>query len=153
MCTPVLFVSHESGCHSTGVPYPLMIHFKGERAIDAGGVSRDLFTAFYDTVYCKYFDGVSLLYPALNPHMKTSDLKTLGLILSCAYLLAGIVPVRIAFPTLAAILLPKFKGIPEHVMFESFTGSISAHDAAVIELARKKVDSKESPFRLICSQH
>ena len=29
-------------------------------------------------------------------------------------------------------------------MFESFTGSISAHDAAVIELACKKVDSKES---------
>ena len=41
--------------------YPLIIHFKGERAINAGGVSQDLFTAFYDAVYCKYLDGVSPL--------------------------------------------------------------------------------------------
>lgn len=124
--------------------YPLIFRFKGEKAIDVGGVSRDLFTSFFDAIYCKFFDGVSLLYPALNPHMTTYDLNTLGLILSCGYLLVGVIPIRIAFPTLAAMLLPAAKTFPDHIMVDSFAGSISAHDAAVVEIARKKVDSKEA---------
>jgi hypothetical protein len=125
--------------------YPLKTRFKGERAIDEGGVSRDLFSAFYDAVYAKYCDGVSLLYPAINPHVKTSDLRTLGLIISCGYLLTCVLPVRIAFPTLAAILLPKFGDLPDHVMVDSFIGTLSAYDASVVRSAYRKVESKE-PF-------
>ena len=77
--------------------------------------------------------------------MKTSELKTLGLIISCSYLLAGVLPVRIAFPTLAAILLAKSHDLPDHVMVDSFTGILSAHDSAVIESACRKVELKE-PF-------
>ena len=120
--------------------YPLIISFKEEMAIDVGGVSRDMFSAFYGTVCSKFCDGVSLLYPVVNPHVKPSELKTLGLIFSCGYLLAGVLPVRIAFPTLAAILIPKSEDLPDHVMVDSFIGSLSA---AVVESARKKVESKE----------
>lgn len=33
--------------------YPLYIAFEEERAIDLGGVSRDMFTAFFDEAYNK----------------------------------------------------------------------------------------------------
>ena len=125
--------------------YPLMICFKGERAIDEGGVSRDLFSAFYDALYAKYCDGVSLLYPVINPHVKTSELRTLGLVISCGYLLCGVLPLRIAFPTLSAILLPKHHELPDHVMVDSFTGILSAHDSAVIQSACNQVELNE-PF-------
>ena len=49
--------------------YPLIIRFKGERAVDVGGVSRDMFSAFYESVCSQYCDGVSLLYPVVNPHV------------------------------------------------------------------------------------
>ena len=125
--------------------YPLQIGFRGERAVDVGGVSREFFSAFYDAVYAKYCDGVSLLYPVVNPHVKTSELKTLGLVISCGYLLSAVLPVRIAFPTLAAILLAKSHDLPDHVMVDSFAGILSAHDSAVIQSACRKVEFKE-PF-------
>ena len=35
--------------------------------MDIGGVCRDAFSAFYDTAFEKYFDGSSLLTPAIHP--------------------------------------------------------------------------------------
>ena len=37
-------------------------------------------------------------------------------------------------------MIPKSEDLPDHVMVDSFIGSLSAYDAAV---ARKKVESKE----------
>ena len=51
--------------------YPFCIKYKNERAIDTGGVARDMFSAFYD-IYNQMFDGVSLLVPALLPHIDIS---------------------------------------------------------------------------------
>ena len=67
--------------------YPLRIHFSGERAVDEGGVSRDLFSAFFEALYVKYFDGASLLYPSVNPHVRVSKLRTIGLIVLWLHLL------------------------------------------------------------------
>ena len=47
--------------------YPLCIAFDRERAIDLGGVSRDMFTAFFDEAYNQLFDGCTLLTPAVHP--------------------------------------------------------------------------------------
>ncbi len=39
--------------------YPLHVKLAGERAIDFGGVSRDMFSAFYDEAYETFFDGTA----------------------------------------------------------------------------------------------
>ena len=46
--------------------FPLQIQFIDEKAINAGGVSRDSFSAFFDEAYRNLFDGLSSLYPAIH---------------------------------------------------------------------------------------
>ena len=82
------------------------MHFVGEKGIDLGGVCRDAFTAFFDVAYRKYFDGLTLVRPAIHPGTDTMALGTLGCIVSHAYLTSGILPVRVAFLCLAQVLLP-----------------------------------------------
>ena len=71
--------------------------------------------------------------PLSTQHVKTSELKTLGLVVSCGYRLSAVLPVRIVFPALAANLLPKSHDLPNHVMVDSFTGILSAHVSDVIQ--------------------
>ncbi len=52
--------------------YPFRIRFEGERAIDVGGVARDMFSAFYEEAHECLFDGSSLLCPIVHPDMDTS---------------------------------------------------------------------------------
>ena len=125
---------------------PLRIRFRGERAIDDGGVSRDMFSSFFEAIYAKYFDGASLLCPVVNPHTKQSDLRLIGLICSCAYLSSGVLPLRIAFPCLSAMLLPNRSKLPDHIFIDSLKNSVSVHDAFVIEDAFQRVQLNESSF-------
>ena len=43
--------------------HPFRIQFQGERAIDFGGVAREMFSIFYECVYQNLFDGSALLSP------------------------------------------------------------------------------------------
>ena len=63
---------------------------------------------FYESVCSQYCGGVSFPYPVFNPYVKVLELKTLGLILSCGYIFAGVLHVRIVFP----------EDLPDHVMVE-----------------------------------
>ena len=40
--------------------YPFRIQFINERAIDTGGVCRDLYSCFWEHAYIKHFDGDKL---------------------------------------------------------------------------------------------
>ncbi len=42
------------------VEYPLRIHYDGERAIDTGGVCRDMFLTFWTEAYLRHCDGERL---------------------------------------------------------------------------------------------
>ncbi len=82
------------------------MQFKEERALDIGGVTRDMFSAFFIQAYISLFDGSCLLYPAV--HASSIDMttfSTLGAIISHCYLVSGVFPDRITFPCLAAALL------------------------------------------------
>ena len=46
--------------------FPFRVQFQGERAIDVGGVARDMFTSFWERAYIDIFDGGSLLTPAVH---------------------------------------------------------------------------------------
>ena len=53
------------GCNGHSVEIlkelPFRVQFKSERAVDTGGVSRDMFSSFWEEAYRKNFDGESLL--------------------------------------------------------------------------------------------
>ncbi len=81
--------------------YPPRIRFANERALDTGGVSRDMFSAFFKEVYEKFCDGSALLTLVVHPHIDFSVLPSLGTVISHGYLACRVLPIRIAFPTLA----------------------------------------------------
>ena len=58
--------------------YPFRIRFQGERAVDLGGVARDMFSAFYENACERLFNGCSLRCPVVHPEMDVSLLTTLG---------------------------------------------------------------------------
>lgn len=39
--------------------YPFRIHFNDEEGVDIGGVCRDMYSAFFEQMYLKHFDGSS----------------------------------------------------------------------------------------------
>ncbi len=79
--------------------------FVGEKAVDLGGVSRDVMSAFWQDAYLKWFDGSKLLVPMVNPDVDMSSLQYLGSIVSHGYLCTDFLPTQICFPSLAVILL------------------------------------------------
>ena len=87
--------------------YPFRVKYKGKKAFDIGGVARDMFSALYEDVYNRMFDGASLLVPALLPHIDISTWQLLGKIISHSCITCGILRIRIAFSCLSCVLLSR----------------------------------------------
>ena len=71
--------------------------------MDAGGVTRDAFSAFFEETYLHFFDGTCLLHPAVHASIDMPTYSVLGEIISHAYLVAGVFPDRVAFPSLVEL--------------------------------------------------
>lgn len=113
--------------------YPFRIAFEGERAVDFGGVTRDMFSGFFEAMYHNLFDGAVLVTPTGHPGTDFSILPLLGTIISHAYLVAGVLPTRIAFPCLASVLYEnRDSDLPENIMISTFIDSLSCHDGQII---------------------
>ena len=76
----------------------------------------------------------------VHPEMDTSVLTAMGAIVSHAYLVAGVLPVRVAYPGLAKCLLGIASDIPPWVLTEAFVDSlITPHEAEVLKKALEEV--------------
>ena len=115
--------------------YPIYIEFKGEMAVDEGGVQREMFSAFWEKAYSTLFEGASLLTPMNHPQMDMSIFPIIGRILSHGYLVAGVLPIRIALPTLTCMLLGPTAVITRDVLLDTFLDFISATERAVFKRA------------------
>ncbi len=58
--------------------YPLFVSFIGENAIDEGGVSRDMFSAFWNEAFSRLFEGATLLVPLLHASTDMGIFPILG---------------------------------------------------------------------------
>ena len=87
----------------------MRITFVGEKAVDTGGVCRDMFSAFWDKAYEKASDA---LIPAVHPHVDMELFPLLGAIFSYGFKSCGFIPVRLGFPTFAALVLSTSVHIP-----------------------------------------
>ena len=82
--------------------------------------------------YRRYFDWSSLLAPVIHVQSNMSAFVVLGNILSHRYLLEGYLPVRIAFPSLASVLLEQID-IPDKILVSSFADILSSVECQLIK--------------------
>ena len=83
-------------------------------------------------MYLLHFDGENLLVPAVNPNTELSTLPLLGTIISHGFMVCGYLPIRIAFPVLATILLGPEVKISDAILFESFVEYISSFERNIL---------------------
>ena len=115
--------------------FPFRVRYDKERAIDTGGVCRDLFSAFWEESYVKNFDGEKLLVPAVHPNMDMTVLRLLGTILSHGFMVCGFLPIRLAFPIVAAALLGPETEFPDSMIIDSFIDYLSTYESSLISQA------------------
>ena len=108
-----------------------------------------MLSTFFEEVYIKHFDGAALLVPLDIPNCNVSapPFSVLG-IFSHAYLVAGMLPVKIAFPALASILLSASTVgcLLDHLLLETFLDSLSPHDCQVCKDALKIPQKSDDCF-------
>jgi len=107
---------------------PIFIEFNGEMALDYGGVQRDMYSAFWEKAYTMFFEGSSLLTPMVHPQVNISLFPVLGKIISHCYLVSGMLPVRIALPTLMCILKGPLTSVPDSDLTEAFLDYITIEE-------------------------
>ena len=91
-----------------------------------------MFSAFWGKAYLKNFDGESLLVPAIHPNTNIAIFPTLGTILSRGFMVCGYLPVRIAFPVLAAAICGPGVQSSDAILLESFVDYLTIHKSSVI---------------------
>ena len=106
--------------------YPIIVEFKDEKAVDCGGVSRDMYSSFWEQAYLKLFDGDKVLTPLL--HSSESDFNLLGKVISHGYMVSGHLPVRIALPALMMMILGPLTRIPSEILIDAFLEFVSSNE-------------------------
>ncbi len=108
---------------------PLTIQFEGEQAIDLGGVCREMYSAFFEEMYRRAFDGNILLSPVVHPQIDFGVLPKIGTVISHCYVACGVLPIRIAFPALVQCLLGLSAVVSDFILCETFIDSLSTYEA------------------------
>lgn len=113
--------------------YHLTITYDSEMALDDGGVTRDMFSGFWEEAYKFLFEGQSLLIPLIQGEMEI--ITTIGKVLSHGYLASGHMPVRISLPTLLQSLLGPGVDIPKPILIAAFMDYVSSIERDVVRNA------------------
>jgi len=88
------------------------------------------------------FDGSNQLILSIHPQTNMSLFTALGKILSHGYIIARVIPLQIAFPTLASVLLGPGVKIDVHMLIMSLVNSVNVNEAQLIRDSLK-VTSRE----------
>ena len=124
---------------------PIEINYGSEQAIDDGGVQRDMYSAFWEEAYSSVFEGATTLIPMVHPQIDMSVFPVLGRILSHGFLVCGDLPVRIALPSLLAMILgPTVKDVSK-VLLDAFLDYVSSTERMVFKDALECKDVHRFP--------
>ena len=115
--------------------YPMYVKFIGEVGVDEGGVQRDMFTAFWEEAYTQLFEGATTVVPMVHSQMDMATYTLLGRLISHCYLTTGILPDRIALPSLLVALLGPNVRISTSTLLDAFLDYISATERTVLNRA------------------
>ncbi len=108
----------------------LRVRFRGESGVDGGGLSRELFPAFWQSAEQRVFEGHVEKIPLVTP--ETADLFLLmGTILSHGYVLTGYFPLYFA-KTLTSELMCENNDLVHDLLYQSFLGYIDATESEAV---------------------
>ena len=124
----------------------LELKYANEKAVDTGGVCRDMLSAFWQEAFATAFDGRNVVVPSIHPHTNMDLFVTLGTIFSHGYISCGFLPVRVAFPTIAAAIHDTNLHIPNDIMLQSFQSYLSFHESGILREALSKCDGQVKSF-------
>ena len=124
--------SKESTCKYFGDRFPF-VEFKGERAVDMDGVTRELFSLFGDQIRLRYFESNTEMIPRVDPQTCGSDdhiYLSMGRILSYGFVLTGFFPIFLAKVSILSALCDN-ANISDETLLSSFLNYIDdfEHDA------------------------
>lgn len=105
-----------------------------------------MYSAFWNEAYLKYFDGESLLVPALHPNAELAVFPILGTIISHGFMVSGFLPIRIAFPVLAAVLCGTDVKVPDVILVESFVDYLSSYESSLLREAVQSARIQQEAF-------
>lgn len=80
---------------------------------------------------------IGKIVPLMHPGSDPSIFSALGKVLSHGYLQCGFLPLRIAFPTLTAMLLGTSIHIPNSFLVSSFVDSLNSYEPSLFKLASR----------------
>lgn len=124
---------------------PLWISYDTEIAVDEGGVTRDMFSAFWEAAYSHLFEGATLLTPLLHPQTDMGMFPVLGKIISHGYLVSGYLPVRVSLPSLLIILLGPSIDIPRSFLLDALLDYVSENEREKLKSALRIKDVRSFP--------
>ena len=114
---------------------PLYTAYDSELAVDEGGVTRDMFSAFWEEAYSRLFDGATILIPLIHSQTDMGVFPILGKVISHGYLSSGYLPVRISLPSLIAMFLGPSVNIPRSFLLDALMDYISDNEREKLKIA------------------
>ena len=123
--------------------------FVRERAVDAKGVTRDVFSRFWEAAYLQIFDGSCSLIPTVHPQVDMTKFPISGKVLSHGYLTCGFLPLCIAFPAMASCLLGPTVKIPDKILLESFLDYLVHYEMKAVKDALNALSTGQLPPILV----
>ena len=120
--------------------FPFRIKYIDERAVDTGGVARDMFSGFWEKCYLYHCDGEKLLVPAVHPNTDMAAFSVLGTILVHGFMTSGFMPVKLAFPVVAYVLCGPEMIIRDSIFLESLVDYVPTSDCNILKKAFKVTD-------------
>ena len=115
--------------------YPFEVKFVDEAGLDFGGVTRDMYSAFWAVAYTLMFDRSNILIPVITAGMDRSSFTKLGRVIVHGFLTSQILPIRIAFPVLACTLLSPSIKIPDDILISTFVDSLIPYESDILKRA------------------
>lgn len=114
----------------------IKVTFTDEQGEDFGGLTQDLFSAFWEQALDMYFDGEEVKVPFASPsnlHGSQSTFEAMGKIFSHGFILTGAIPVQFCQSSVMGAFLGSQR-VPEPVLLRDLFNHVSEREAKVMSI-------------------
>lgn len=131
----------------------LCVQFKGELGADESGLTKELFSLFWEECFLQYFEGESQSVPRVDPDLPVDKFVAMGKILLHGFLLVGFLPLQMAQVCMMKILLGSQAEVPQGLIETTFQRFLSDSDVAFLNKASSSlkdvIDNERQSRRLM----
>lgn len=126
----------------------IKVTFTDEEGEDCGGVTEDMFSAFWEQAFEMHFDGEEIKVPFALPshlHGARNTFETIGKIFSHGFVLTGAIPVRFCQSSIMGAFLVS-QSVPESILLRDLLNHVSKREANVMSLAMSATEKESITF-------